>query len=282
MRIALRVCLLGPGTPGWITVTEQGIQQSFDMTRIMFSRGNITEKIRFGKLVQEGETVFDLYAGIGYYTLPALVHGKARHVYACEWNEQAANALTYNLAANGVESRATVLVGDCRQVAREHNLVDMFDRVSLGLLPSSEGGWRTAVKALRRDTGGWLHIHGNVPDRELHVWKHWTCKRLLSFVEDKGDSLLDWVVVCKRVERVKSYAPQIHHYVADVFVGPSGKLSTQFNFRGHRAGVVRENGEFRPCPLEIEPPSCALSSDGVLHQNWMMEDDSDELFGHDR
>ena len=32
----------GPNSPGWITVTEQGIQQSFDMTKVMFSRGNIT------------------------------------------------------------------------------------------------------------------------------------------------------------------------------------------------------------------------------------------------
>jgi hypothetical protein len=38
-------------SPGWITVTEQGIRQSFDLTKVMFSRGNITEKIRFGELV---------------------------------------------------------------------------------------------------------------------------------------------------------------------------------------------------------------------------------------
>lgn len=41
-----------PGSVGWITVTEQGIRQSFDLTKVMFSRGNITEKIRFGELVQ--------------------------------------------------------------------------------------------------------------------------------------------------------------------------------------------------------------------------------------
>ena len=42
----------------------------------------------------------------------------------------------------------------------------MADRVNLGLIPSSEGGWAAACAALRRDRGGWLHVHGNVS------WKH--------------------------------------------------------------------------------------------------------------
>ena len=54
-------------------------------------------------------------------------------------------------------------------VLDECNLHGKFDRVSLGLLPSSEGGWRYAVRALS-DCGGWLHVHGNVPVAEMHSW----------------------------------------------------------------------------------------------------------------
>jgi len=50
-------------SPGWITITEQRIKQSFDLTKVMFSRGNISEKIRFGKLVRKDEMVLDMYAG---------------------------------------------------------------------------------------------------------------------------------------------------------------------------------------------------------------------------
>ena len=104
-------------SPGWITVTEQGIRQSFDVTEVMFSRGNITEKIRFGTcLVQDGDVVLDLYAGIGYYTLPALVKGKAAHVYACEWNPKALQALQYNLEDNKVNDQATVIAGPSEEV----------------------------------------------------------------------------------------------------------------------------------------------------------------------
>jgi Met-10+ like-protein len=79
-----------PSAAKWITVVEDGIHQSFHLERVMFSRGNITEKIRFGrKLVQPGEHVLDLYAGIGYFALPAAVHGRASHVTCCEWNPEA-------------------------------------------------------------------------------------------------------------------------------------------------------------------------------------------------
>ena len=239
----------------------------------MFSRGNISEKIRFGRqLVQEGEVILDMYAGIGYYTLPALVYGKANRVVACEWNEYAAFALQYNLDANGVAERATVHVGDSRVTCREHNLIGMFDRVSLGLLPSSEGGWRTAVKALRDNTGGWLHIHGNVPDHELETWTVWMCSRLMTFVDqDAGQN--DWIVLCTNVERVKSFAPQIHHYVADVFLGPPACLPVSVDdMSGQRAGVLKDGNAFQSCPEVVQPPSCALSRDGVLNQAWMMDD----------
>ena len=36
----------GPGSEAWVTVTEHGISQSFDFARVMFSRGNVTEKVR--------------------------------------------------------------------------------------------------------------------------------------------------------------------------------------------------------------------------------------------
>ena len=36
------------------------------------------------------------------------------------------------------------------------------DRVNLGLIPSSEGGWAAACAALSPGRGGWLHVHGNV------------------------------------------------------------------------------------------------------------------------
>lgn len=241
----------------------------------MFSRGNITEKIRFGRLVQRGDLVMDMYAGIGYFTLPALVHGGAQHVCACEWNPQAAKALRFNLSDNGVAKRATVYEGDCRALASRHNLVNMFDRVSLGLLPSSEGGWWTAVQALRRSSGGWLHIHGNVPAAEVRSqrWTVWLCRRLLAMTQDLDPRpSSEWAVVCTHVENVKSFAPTVNHYVADVFLGNPDSVCNGA-VKGGCVGIVDTDGLVQDVDLTLplDIPSCALSKDGVLCHEWMME-----------
>jgi hypothetical protein len=276
----------GVNSPGWITVTEHGIVQSFDITRVMFSRGNVTEKKRFGSsLVQPGEKVLDMYAGIGYYTLPALMHGKARHVTACEWNKHALFALKHNLRANGVpEANVSVLEGDCRvnlkrlidqqkpanDIAEyaEVEEINQFDRISLGLLPSCEGGWPVAVSCLRKSTGGWLHVHGNVATLELDRWTHWLCHTLSQCAAHDGRN--DWIAVCAHVEKVKSFAPKVDHVVADVFVGPPTSPKVPLSWNQKATGVFNSVGSFVPTSsVDISPPSCALNEDGILHQSWM-------------
>jgi len=59
--------------------------------------------------------VYMIIAGIGYFTLPYLVHAGAAHVYACEWNPDAVKELKTNLVLNSVSHRCIVLFGDNRQ-----------------------------------------------------------------------------------------------------------------------------------------------------------------------
>ncbi|RXN07357.1 tRNA wybutosine-synthesizing 2-like protein [Labeo rohita] len=104
------------GDSSYVTHIDNHIRYEFDVTKCMFSSGNITEKLRIASFDCSGETVVDLYAGIGYFTLPYLVHAKASHVHACEWNPDAVKALQRNLQINGVSDRCTVHQGDNRQL----------------------------------------------------------------------------------------------------------------------------------------------------------------------
>ena len=42
---------------------DNGVAYEYDVTRCMFSAGNITEKLRVANMGKRGEVVVDLYAG---------------------------------------------------------------------------------------------------------------------------------------------------------------------------------------------------------------------------
>ncbi|KAL0023672.1 hypothetical protein WJX77_012323 [Trebouxia sp. C0004] len=205
------------GDSGWVQHKEGGVVYSLDVTKCMFSSGNTTERQRMGKLQCCGETVVDLYAGIGYYTLPFLCKAGAARVIACEWNPNAIEALHRNLKLNEVADRCQVLEGDCTLTAPKK----LADRVSLGLLPSSQGGWATALEALKADTGGWLHLHHNVTDSVEAEWCLGTVATLQQLAHQLGRN---WQLRLDHCERVKWYAPHIRHLVLDIHVQPADNV----------------------------------------------------------
>ncbi|NXD37604.1 TYW2 protein, partial [Copsychus sechellarum] len=246
------------GQHGWVEHVDNGIRYTFDVTKCMFSPGNITEKLRVASLPCSGEVVVDLYAGIGYFTLPFLVHAGAAFVHACEWNSHALEALHRSLLLNGVRDRCHIHAGDSRQL----QLRDVAHRVNLGLIPSSEQGWPAACRVLRKDTGGVLHIHHNVetppaaaPPRSAVLlaergsaeaaspggearqpehggeealgaglrpeWQQWaegTAARIRGLLAELHGR--PWRASVLHIEPVKSYAPHVHHLVLDLECRP--------------------------------------------------------------
>ncbi|NWT16926.1 TYW2 protein, partial [Vireo altiloquus] len=240
-----RVTLL-LGQDGWVEHVDNGIRYTFDVTKCMFSPGNITEKLRVASLPCSGEVLVDLYAGIGYFTLPFLVHAGAAFVHACEWNSHAVEALRRTLVLNGLQDRCHIHAGDSRQL----ELRDVADRVNLGLIPSSEEGWPVACRVLKKDTGGVLHIHHNVETRPALLaergspeaeaqhptgdagretlgarlrpeWQRWaegTATRIQGLLAELHGR--PWRTSVLHIEAVKSYAPHVHHLVLDLECRP--------------------------------------------------------------
>uniref|UniRef100_A0A8C8ACB4 tRNA wybutosine-synthesizing protein 2 homolog n=1 Tax=Otus sunia TaxID=257818 RepID=A0A8C8ACB4_9STRI len=238
------------GQDGWVEHVDNGIRYTFDVTKCMFSPGNITEKLRVASLPCSGEVLVDLYAGIGYFTLPYLVHAGAAFAHACEWNIHAVEALRRNLALNGVQDRCCIHHGDSRQL----ELRDVADRVNLGLIPSSEEGWPVACRVLKKDTGGVLHIHHNVetvptpappqlraeqgsPEAQHPTedcgkgtpgvrirpeWQRWAeaaAARIQGLLAELHGQ--PWHTSILHIQAVKSYAPHVHHLVLDLECRPT-------------------------------------------------------------
>jgi hypothetical protein len=232
----------------------------FDCTKVMFSSGNGTEKARIVRNVMEeniaeifseegeGETVVDLYAGIGYFTLPLLVHtvvptnekkdaaaasassssvsvaapstSKLRFLHACELNPNSLTALHNGLVLNKIApSRYAVHAGDNRRAELTAELNCTADRISLGLLPSAEDGYRPALRMLK-ERGGVLHVHANIPEHSYESFQRTlegTLREIIHTEPALASSVKSrWTIQAFRLTLVKNYAPRVGHVVVDV------------------------------------------------------------------
>ena len=207
------------GDSGWVEVKDNGLFYGFDACKVMYSSGNITERHRMGSLNAEGEIIVDAFAGIGYYSLPLLVHGKATHVHACELNPESIKALKWAARKNNVSKSITIHEGNNQSTLP--NLRGIADRVLLGLLPSSEAAWKPAISTLK-EQGGSLHIHMNVEEEHIEQWTKDTIQTCLNYAKSDGR---DWFCTHQHLEKVKWYAPRVRHVVLDVSFSSSNSAS---------------------------------------------------------
>lgn len=200
-------CVAGSRTE--TEVVEHGVRWRFDAAQVMFAAGNRTERLRAGRLVRRGEVVADLFAGIGYFAIPAALPGRAARVWAVEKNPVSVRYLTENAALNGVADRVTVVPGDNRTVALPER---SFDRVFLGYLPSALP-WVPRALSLLVPVGGWLHVH-TVADVRVPLSE--VAREVERSAESAGARPL--AAPCARL--VKPYGPGRNHVVVDLDVRP--------------------------------------------------------------
>ena len=192
------------GTTTETEVVEHGVRWRFDAARIMFAAGNRTERWRVGRLVRPGESVVDLFAGIGYFAIPVALPGRASRVHAVEKNPVAVRYLRENAEVNGVASRLVVVPGDNRAVALPSG---EFDRAILGYLPSALP-WVPRAVELLRPSGGWLHVH-TVADVRAPL------SEAAAAVEASAATAGASPTEPSRVRVVKPYGPGRNHLVVD-------------------------------------------------------------------
>ncbi|ELZ09266.1 hypothetical protein C479_10610 [Halovivax asiaticus JCM 14624] len=208
---------------------EHGTHYALDPSEVMFSPGNQAERVRMGDVVETDEQVLDMFAGIGYFTLPMARAGAS--VTATELNPTAFRYLLENAVANGVADRIDAYNADCRDVAPD---VDV-DRVVMGYYGTSaadsdphHSGADTsrsseepesranagheflpvALDAL--ESGGTLHYHEACPENRLPDRPR---SRLGSAVADTGRELVD-----VEQRRVKTHSAGVVHAVLDATV----------------------------------------------------------------
>ncbi len=183
------------------THKEHGIVYKLDVKNIMFSKGNLNERKRIIKQIKKGETVLDMFAGIGYFCLGIAKFSEAKKIYAIEINPKSYEHLLENIRLNKVGSKVVPILGDC--AIEISKLGRIADRIIMGLLPSCKQYLKNAMKVVKPD--GVIHYHGIAKEEE---------KKLFGEVKTAAEIGGRKVKLIKKT-KVKSYAPKIYHFVLD-------------------------------------------------------------------
>lgn len=190
--------LLGNDPVG--THLENGVRYRLDASRIMFSSGNVAERKRAASIPASGETVVDMFAGIGYFTLPLAVHAKPARIVAIEKNPLSFRFLQENVALNDVGAIVEPWLGD----NREYPAHGFADRVLMGYFPGTRAFLPTALSFLKPE-GGVIHYHDTAGERG---WKEEMTRAFLDAARACGR-----VVAIQEARVVKSHSPGVVHAV---------------------------------------------------------------------
>jgi tRNA wybutosine-synthesizing protein 2 len=183
------------GDAGEVQHHENGYTYILDPGKVMFAQGNRSEKMRIAQLVHKSETaerVADMFAGIGYFTIP--MAGSGARVHAMEINPVAFGYLKRNIRENGLSDRVIPSLGDCRDL-----LTGTYDRIVMGHFD--------AISMLQSAV---LHVHeGSI----IHLHSIGSVENLIKEqVEGAGFS------ATIHVYKVKKYRPHTWHVVQDVTI----------------------------------------------------------------
>ncbi|MDD3421543.1 MAG: class I SAM-dependent methyltransferase family protein [Methanocellales archaeon] len=180
---------------------ENGCLFKLDASKIMFSKGNLEERKRLSKFGQG--IVVDMFAGIGYFSIPMAVHSNPKKVIAIEVNPIAYNYLCENIALNGVGDIVQPIYGDCLSVTP----AGVADRVIMGSFEAFHY-LKQGINALK--PSGILHYHETTPEKLVF-------ERPIRRVLESAKKL-DRSAKIIGLNKIKKYSPGVWHVVVDAQV----------------------------------------------------------------
>jgi tRNA (guanine37-N1)-methyltransferase len=136
---------------------ESGCLFSVDVERCYFSPRLFYERMRVARLAQEGETVVNMFAGVGCFSIVMAKHAEVEKVYSIDVNPYAVEQMRENIRMNRLYGRVIPLLGEAKMIIEE-KLRRVADRVLMPLPAKALEYLPFALLALKRN-GGWVHYY---------------------------------------------------------------------------------------------------------------------------
>lgn len=137
---------------------EYGCLFKVDISKCYFSPRLAFERMRIASLVEEGNVVVNMFAGVGCYSIIIAKHSKVSKVYSIDVNPVAVEYMRENILLNKVVDKVLPIEGDARSIV-ERVLKGKADRVLMPLPERAHEFLDSAVSAVK-SPAGWVHYYG--------------------------------------------------------------------------------------------------------------------------
>jgi tRNA (guanine37-N1)-methyltransferase len=137
---------------------EFGCLFSVDVAKCYFSPRLSHERMRIARLIKPGETVVNMFAGVGCFSIVIAKHAKHAKLFSIDTNPAAVQFMQENSRLNRVYGKVIPLLGDSKELVNSR-LQRVADRVLMPLPEKALEYLPYAVSALKA-SGGWIHYYG--------------------------------------------------------------------------------------------------------------------------
>ena len=125
--------------------TEYGTEFEVDVSRAYFSPRLATERWRVVEQVEDQEEIFDMFAGVGPYSILIAKNKDVNKIHSVDINPEASKLLKNNIKRNKVEKKVIPYHADARDISPKLEV----DRVIMNLPHSSKEFINSAIESLK-------------------------------------------------------------------------------------------------------------------------------------
>jgi tRNA (guanine37-N1)-methyltransferase len=136
---------------------EFSCRYHLDVSKVYFNPRLSNERLRVAKQLSAGETVVDMFAGVGPYSVLIGKRQPASRVYSVDLNPSAYSYLNENVFINRVADQVIPILGDAKKLGQTR-LRNTADRVIMNL-PGEAFSFVPSALHILKETGGVMHFY---------------------------------------------------------------------------------------------------------------------------